>query len=142
MPLRAIVIVFLLFSCGKTIYQGKNSKGHTITHHLHNKKSGQYQLAFALHNNQKGYWGGFTILKTNCDSFNLQRHTGVGAVKFYTIARTGGIKPDFTDIELGLLADLRKIADSLGWCHSMLLQPDSLYMRERLTKRQQKKNKQ
>jgi hypothetical protein len=134
--IRIFLILVLFSSCTKTIYSRRFDDSHTEDLILLWKKSGQYNGLFAANKKNQYNWTGIIIQKANCDSFRIDRwEKTIGSkksnIKFYIVSRNGINPAEFTNDEINLIAELKRTADSLNWCHqSILCCPDSLYMKE------------
>lgn len=134
--IRVLLILVLFSSCSKTIYSKKYDDGHTEYLILLGKKSGEYRGAFAANKINQYNWSAVTIYNESCDSFRIDRWQKLSGnkrtnIRFYYVSRKGVVRADFSQPEIKLIEELKKVADSLKWCSFGILScPDSLFLQE------------
>lgn len=135
--MRILIILLLFTGCTqKVIYFKRENKDRMKQITLLGKKHGVYRGAVISYQSDKNHQYHFSLGKKACNSFSLQRFNKVSNksrenLKKYIVSTSGDTKAVFSEEELYLLSDLKKVIDSLGWCHSaMLSSPESLYLVE------------
>ena len=133
--MKFLLLLFLFSSCNKIIYLNHNIGGYDEQLSLLWKKGGEYRAAIIVYHNHKDHWLDMTANKLFCGSVFFSEYIKTGkktsTVKTYYVSRTGNEKIHFSQIQLKLFSDMKRIVDSLGWCQSGILSiPDSLYFTE------------